>query len=256
MKRTFLLSLLLTSSPMFAAGPWFVRAGVGPERSSKVHAHDVDCTGANPPALFGCGAGSDNRSLGARGAFDDALAFELGAGMNVSANTRIELAVARRSLTLDADANFRGVAGAQPVRADAESRSAMLVGTIDFGAADSRVRPFASIGLGAARNELDRVRYAFPSLGAEAATITPSGTNTDPAWMLAGGASVRIAESLHLDFSLRYSELGEFRTDAGTATIVRPNRELTIAIDRTTMNAATGGMLVSLRYTVGGAGRS
>lgn len=249
MKRTILLSLLLLTTPMFAEGPWFVRVGAGFERSSKVVAHDVDCASTNPPALFGCGAGNDDRSLGARGAFDDAAALEVGVGTRVHPRARIELAVARRAFALDANANFLGVAGGQPVRADADSLSALLVTSIDLAPEETRVRPFVSFGVGAARNEIDRVRYAFPSIGSEAATITPGGTNTDLAWMLAGGASVRIAESLFLDVSLHYTELGEVRTDAGTATIVRPTRELTIPIDRTTMNAATGGVMISLRYT-------
>jgi opacity protein-like surface antigen len=247
MKRALFLSILLFPAPMFA-DDWYARIGAGLERTSKTVVHDVDCASTNPPALFGCGAGIDGRSLGARGDLGNAPVFEIALGTRIGARTRIELALSQRDFELEGNANFRNVTAQQPVHADARSRAAMFLASLDFGSSEARVQPFVSAGIGASRNAIDAVRYDFPAIAIGAATITPDGTNTDLAWTIGGGASVRLSNALRLDLALRYSELGEFRTDAGTATIIRPNRILPITIDRTTMNAGAGGVMVSLRY--------
>lgn len=250
MTRTFLFSMLLLTTPAFAAGPLYVRFGAGLERTSKTTVHDVDCTSTNPPALFGCGAGNDGRSLGARGTFGDVSAFELAIGTSLAERTRVELAVGLRELDLDANANFLGAGGSQRAYADAVSHSAMLSIAYDFGSSTACLRPFVGAGVGASRNEIDAVRYEFPTIASNATTTTPGGTNTDLAWMLEGGVSMRISDSLRIDLALRYSELGEFRTEAGDARIIRPARIESIPIDRTTMNAGSGGVMLSLRYAM------
>lgn len=237
------------AAPAAAAPPLYVRVGGGFDDSADTTVRDVDCDAAEPPALFGCVDGPDGRSLGARGDLGETEAIDLGVGWEVSPRARVELAlVARPGLSLDAEANFLDVTEEQPVTADAESLAAFVVLAYDLGPATWRVRPFVAAGAGAARNEVDEVTYAFPGIAPGAVTITQGGSHTDFAWTASAGLAMPLGRSSVLDLTVRYSDLGELRTDAGEATIVRPSRTFTLDIAGTRADLETLGAGLSLRY--------
>ena len=153
----------------------------------------------------------------------------------------------REGLELDAYADFLGVAGRQPVSADAQSSSLMASFAYDLADPSLRVRPFVTAGAGMARNEIGRVTYAFPGLGPEAVTIVQGGRETSFAWSAATGVVVDVTDALALDVALRYTDLGDVTTDAGEATIVRPNRTLTLDIAGTHAPLVMLGVELALR---------
>jgi opacity protein-like surface antigen len=238
-----LLVLLLVGTEAFAAEP-YVRFGLARESSGNAIVVDRDCASTEPPALFGCG-------VGARGEFGDATGFELAAGAE-GARARVELAVTeRRGLRLRANANFTDAGDEQPVRADASSRAAMLIASIDVAPDTWLIRPFVSIGAGMARNELGTTTYDFPGLSSGALTIVPGGTNDAFAFTAAAGASVQVATGLYVDLAARYNDLGEFRSEAGESLIVRADRTLRIPIDATRADLRTSGISLSIRWRLG-----
>lgn len=251
--RAALLSILfiVSFSGISAELSPYVRLAVGHERSDDTVVRDVDCASVQPPALFGCVAGSDGLSIGARGDFGETTVWQAGAGFALTPRSRVELTYARRSgLELDAEADFLGVAGRQPVSADAQSSSLMAGFAYDLAEPSLRVRPFVAAGAGMARNEIGRVTYAFPSLGSEAVTIVAGGRDTSFAWSAATGIVVDVTDSLALDVAVRYSDLGDLTTDAGEATIIRPNRTLTLDIAGTRASLVTIGVELGLRWSL------
>lgn len=242
-------ALSAIASPAAAAPPLYVRLGAGYGESGDTTVRDLDCGATEPPALFGCGDGPDGRSLGARGDFGETEAVDLGVGWEVSPRVRVELAlVARPGLSLDAEANFLDVTEEQPVTADGESLSAFVALAYELGPERWRVRPFVAAGAGAARNEIDEITYAFPGIAPGALTATQGGSHTDFAWTASAGLAVPLSQSSTLDLAVRYTDLGEVRTDAGEATIVRPARTFALDIAGTRADLETLGAQLSLRY--------
>jgi opacity protein-like surface antigen len=238
--------ILIVLFPLFAsAAPLYVRGSLGLERTAGAHVRDIDCSSTEPPALFGCVAGNDERALGAYGDFGRGPVFELAVGRAYS-RARFELALAHRQLDLDAESNFLGVAGEQPVRGDVRATAAFLNAAVDL--TSWRVRPFLVAGAGLAHNEIGAVRYEFPGIAPEAVTVLRGGSHTDFAWSAGAGAALELSPSLALDVVWRWSDLGEVRTENGPATIVRPNRELEIDIAGTRADLETSGISVSLRW--------
>lgn len=232
--------MLFVSLQAIAAPALFVRAGAGYERGRETAMRDRDCTSTAPPALFGCG-------FEAAGEFGNTPVFEVAAGFGSRA--RLELALAHRRLELDAHANFTGVTGEQPVRADGRSLSAMVNGATELAPASWRLRPFMTAGAGVARNSTGPVVYSFPGIGENAVTITRGGAHTNFAWNAGLGATFDLTPSLALDLAFRHTDLGTLRSPRGTATIVRPNRTLEIDIDQTRADVATRGITLSVRWT-------
>jgi len=244
-----LCSALAAPPPAHAASRVYLRGAVGWDQSRDATVSDLDCASSAPPALFGCGAGIDGKPLGARGDFGDTVAVELAAGVDLGSRSRIELALqSRPGLQLDANADFLGVSGDQPVSADADSLAAFVIGAVDLGRADWRLQPFVAAGAGAARNTIDPVRYDFPDLGLDAATIVDGGTHTDLAWTAAAGLSFHLNDAASLELAVRYADLGEVRTDAGTATIVRSADTFDLDVAGTRADLRTTGVTLGLRY--------
>jgi opacity protein-like surface antigen len=232
--RNLILLALFAATPAFAASPFF-RLGAGLERGGDTIVRDRDCTSTAPPALFGCG-------IDARGDLGRTMSWNAGAGYAFN-DTRIELALTHRpDLELDAQANFLGVTADQPVDARVRSTSAMLQASRQFGWF------FVDAGVGIARNTIGETRYAFPSIAADAVTITRGGTHDAFAWSAGAGVSFPLSERLALDVEVRHSRLGEVRGDAGLATIIRPTRTLELEIDATRAELDTTGVFASLRW--------
>jgi len=247
MKRLIFLVSLVVSTHAFAASP-YISLGAGFLRSNTTTLRDRDCSSTQPPALFGCGTGNDRRPLAARGDFGETPLFRVAAGVQ-SSRTRVELELASRpSLDFSGNANFTGVASPQPVRASGSSRSALVIGALDLGTA--RVRSFLAAGAGVARNETSSVRFTFPSIAPDATTTIRGGAQNSFAWTASAGATLALTQSLNVDVSLRYDDLGTVRTDAGAATIVRPTRTLTLDIAGTKARLRAGGIAIGLRWRV------
>lgn len=227
----------------------YVRVALGIERTSDTTLGDRDCSSTRPPALFGCVEGNDGRPLAARGDFGDAPVVEAAIGFEREGRgPRVELALSHRAFELDASANFPGVAGEQPVHGDAESTAAMVVLSLPIPPAASRVQPFLTAGTGIARNAIGNIRYEFPGIAPNAATIIRGGANYTFAWTAGAGATLRPSDRHSVDLTIRYTNLGELRTDAGAATIVRPTRELTLDIAGTRARLQSLGATLSLRW--------
>lgn len=243
--RPLLLVLLscLAVIPAFGASP-YVRLGTGFAHGLETVVRDRDCSATAPPALFGCVSGNDGTALGARGDFGRTPVLDAAAGIEVTPSTRVELALTHgEDFELDAAANFIGVAGLQPVDAHVRSTSAFVVASRDLGA-----HFFVSAGAGVARNAIGASSYRFPAIAADAVTIMPGGTNVGFAWMAAAGITFPLSDRFALDVGVRYADLGEVRTDDGQATIIRPNRHLTLDIAGTESELQTSGVSVSLRW--------
>ena len=244
-----LCSGLAAPPPAHAASRVYVRGSLGWDQSRDTTVSDLDCASTAPPALFGCGAGIDGKPLGARGDFGDTAAVELAGGIELGRRARLELAVqSRPGFTLDAKANFLGVSGDQPVSADADSLAAFVLGAVDLGRSGWRLQPFVAAGLGAARNTIDPVRYDFPDLGLDAATIVRGGTHTGFAWTAAAGLSYHLTDAAALELAVRHTDLGEVRTDDGKARIIRQAETFDLDIAGTRADLRTTGVTLGLRY--------
>jgi opacity protein-like surface antigen len=241
-----LFALLVLASFSALGGPIHVRAGGLLEQSDDVVVADRNCANTVPPALFGCGTGSDGRALAARGDLGNVAGIELGVGTTIGERLRLELNWTARDLDLAAQANFTGVTGVQPVHAEGRSQALLLNAAWLFRERDD-VQPFVVAGAGIARNELEQVHYTFPTIGANAATIIQGGSTTGLAWNVGAGVSMRMTDTLFFDLSLRYTDLGDLETEAGDATIVRPTRTLTIPIDGTAATARMLGVSAGVR---------
>lgn len=247
MKTASLILLLVASSAVAAQTP-YVRAGIGYERSGGTAIRDLDCGATAPPALFGCAEGADQRPLGARGDFGGAAVWELAAGVETGRWLRGEIVVSQRTLDLDAEANFIGVSGEQPVAAEGRSLTALLAGAVNLAPESWRVRPFLVAGAGVARNDLNAVTYAFPGIAAEAVTVIRGGVHNTLASMWGAGVTIPLTASADLDVSWRWLDAGEVRTESGPARIVRPRGTLDLDIAGTRGGLKTSGVTVAIRY--------
>lgn len=244
-------ALLVLAGSAAAAPPLYVRAGVGLASTGDTTIRDLDCAATEPPALFGCGPGVDGRPLAARGDFGDSPLWEAAAGAELGRRVRLELAlVTHAELDLDAEANFLGVSGAQPARADGRSVAGLLVVAVDLAPPAWRLQPFAALGAGIARNRTGRVTYAFPSLGPEAVTVVQGGAHSDLAWTAAVGASYPLTDATRIELTARHADLGELRTDPAPATIVRSGGSFTLDVAGTRADVESLGFVLSLRHRI------
>lgn len=149
MVRRSALSMLALSVPAMAltfSGPgieaafaaddgpgFYVRAGVGLERSTDATFSDRNCASVSPPALFGCVEGPGGQSIGGRGDFGQSIAVEGAIGFRPLSTLRLEAVLAHRpSFAFSGNANFLGIQGRQPVDGDASTTSAMVFGYLDI----------------------------------------------------------------------------------------------------------------------------
>jgi opacity protein-like surface antigen len=247
MKRAIPIVVLLSCLPLVAQT--YVAAGGSVGSAEAVTLVDSDCGSIQPPALFGCGEGSDGRSLAARGELRHGRGFELAVGRK-SGRARAELLWSSRSgLKLDAGSNFTGVTGDQPVRARVKSQSLLLVGAFDLAPKSWRLRPFIAAGGGVARNSIGDITFAFPGISSAAVTITRGGDATEFAWSGSAGVTIEFGAGFEVDAAMRYVDLGRIRGERGEATIVRPTRTFRLEIGETEMQWRTREVSVLLRRT-------
>lgn len=241
-------ALLGTHAPCLLADELYGRVGLAWESTRDARFADRDCAASSPPALFGCGAGRDGRSLGARGDFGSARAVDVALGMRWSPWLRGELLLSgRRGLGFSGQANFLGVDGPQPVRADLRSDAVFAVGYVDLVSA-GRLRPYLGLGAGIARNRLGGVRYRFPGIAPEASTTTRGGRRSDFAWLVTVGVELPLAPRWSLDLAWRHADLGRVQSEAGAATIVRPSGTRSLDVAATRARLRSQGLSLSLRH--------
>jgi opacity protein-like surface antigen len=234
------------------ASDWYIRGGLGYERSEDADFSDADCTSTTPPALFGCVRGNGGKPIGAYGDFGGGASWELAVGRSLLPWLRSDLSVTYRpDLDFDGNANFLGVGGDQPVSGELESWAGMLNLFADLHPlteADLGIfEPYLGVGIGVSRNDLGRLRFRFPeNPGRHRYSIVPSGEHWDLAYTLTIGTGIRIGDSTTLDVAFRYSDLGEVRSDRGRMAMnTIPDG---IVIDRIETNLRTNGLSVGLRY--------
>lgn len=245
MRFSLSVLLLIVSLPLSAQS--YIRAGFGVERSADVTLRDVDCGNTEPPALFGCANGPDGLPFGTRGDLGSSAAVEIALGRK-SGRGRAELVLTSRPrFQLDAEANFVGVAGDQPVNADVRATSAMLAFEYDVAPEGWHIRPFVTAGAGLSHNEIGSITFSFPGIAPDAVTILRGGTDTGFAWRAGAGLAFLVSDGLTLDLTAHYNDLGVMRTKHGNATIVRPNRHLELDIAAVETELETTAVTLSVR---------
>lgn len=246
--------LLLGLAQSAQAEGWYLRGGLGYEHTRSARFADVDCTSTQPPALFGCVAGSDGRRIGAYGDFGKGWMGEVAVGRALSPWLRAEVSYARRGgLDFRGNANFLAVGAQQPVEASFTSQSIMMNLYADLsplaGLDTGRFQPYVGVGLGAARNRLGSSLYRFPeNTGRHQSSVVPGSTQTGLAYMLTVGTGVRIDTRLTLDFALRYSDLGRVETDRGAMQM--NHVPAGIVINPTRAELRSHGVMIGLRYAL------
>lgn len=222
-KRIAVILLITLAWP--AAGEakgLYLRGGMGLEWALPADFQDKNPGATNPPALFGEGSGSDGRPIAARGGFGRIPLVEMALGLKVLPWLRTDVSLTHRfDMNYSGQANFRNVPGDQPVSTQATSTSGMVnvfvelseLLDIDLGP----LKPYLGGGLGGAFNRLDQVKFLFPELTRHKITLTPSGENFNPAFMLTVGTGFVLSKHLVLDVAYRYSDLGRVRTEPGRA---------------------------------------
>jgi len=228
---------------------FYGRLGIGVDWPEGSRYRDANCASTATLALYGCGNGNDGRPLGADGHFDATPVLDTGVGYRINSWLRAEALLSwRPDMDFSGQSNFLGAAGSnQPVSGTVSSLAGFGVGYVDLPRMGN-VRPFLGAGLGVARNRMGAMNYGFPNLSATATTTTPSGSNTDLAYLLTAGFSVPLGDRFDLDLAYRFTDLGQLQTDAGPATVVRSSGTRSIDIGSTKANLQSHGVMLSLRY--------
>ncbi len=247
----FILLLVVAFPSGSLAAQWYFRAAAGLEQSLSTEFHDIDGGSVNPPALFGKGAGSDGRPIGAYGDFGTSPAFEAAVGIQPLDWIRTDLSLAYRPrLDFTGNANFRGVPGNQPVSGDGEAWTAMVNCFLEipklFKVETGIFMPYVGGGAGISYNHIGRMTYLFPGNTNHRISITPPGYSTDFAYMVTLGTGIRLSEGLILDISYRYSDLGRMKTDSGNMFMDTLPAGLEIA--GTSARLQTHGVFLGFRY--------
>lgn len=251
----FILFALLWAQTAAASG-WYLRGGVGYEKSRGADFSDNDCASTNPAALFGCVKGADGQPIGAYGDFGNFPLAELAAGRQLLPWLRTEIALTYRfHMDYAGNANFlapkANPSSNQPVSARADSLSGMLNLFIDINGFFEqnkfwRFQPYLGGGMGLAHNRIGEMTFLFPDNATHKISITPSGNKTNVAFMMAVGTGITITEKIILDISYRYFDLGRVETDPG---IMYMNHTAAgIAINGTESRLCSHGLAVGLRY--------
>jgi opacity protein-like surface antigen len=243
--------LLVAAAVPAGAAEWYLRGAAGFEWSLTADFSDKDATATRPPAYFGTGPGSDGRAIGAYGDFGRFPSVEVAVGRQLLPWLRGEFALTfRPDMSYRAQANFRNVPGEQPVTGSADSLSGTANLYLDIaglpGVRLGRFRPYLGGGIGAAHHWLEEMTYRFPGLTAHKVTITPSGQNTDFAFMATVGTGIVLTERVILDIAYRYTDMGRIYTDAGTMYL--NNLPAGEAVAETWAPLRTHGIFAGIRY--------
>ena len=234
------------------AGDFYLRGGIGLDRTAEATFTDLDCSSTSPAALYGCGRGGDGAPYRSRGGFGTAPALEAGLGYIAGPAARLEVLVEYRPhLAFEGSANFLEPGRLQAVTADLSSFSAMLAGFADLpGLGLPRLGPFdpfVGAGAGVVRTRIGETRMMFP----RTTTIVPGARRTGFAWMVTAGVATALSERTKLDLAWRYTDLDAVHTGQGEGRVAwrdgsREPRLLDLAATRARLRSH--GLRLSLRY--------
>lgn len=252
LRLVLVLPLSLGLGTLAEASDWYVRATLGYEQSEDADFSDRDCSSRQPAALFGCARGGDGRSIGAYGDFGRYPMLELALGQRLFPWLRTDLSVGYRfGIDYAGNANFLSVGSNQPVSAELESWNGMANVFLDLaplsGIDLGRFQPYIGAGVGVARNSLGEMTYLFPeNTRRHKVSVTPDGERTNFAYRLAIGTGYALTETIALDLSAYYIDLGEIGTDAGR--MAMNTLPAGIPIDETETDLRAFGVSIGLRY--------
>jgi opacity protein-like surface antigen len=156
---------------------------------------DVGYAMNNRPRVFKNGGGGYNEAIGEE--FDDNFVADVGVGCNVTDYLRADLTFGYRSST-DVKDDFNSLS------AEVSSYTAMVNGYFDIGTF-AGVTPYVGAGVGVAYNRLRNVSLPAGQQG---------GSDVRFAWALHAGASFQLTDSMAIDASYRYIDLGKVKGDS------------------------------------------
>ncbi|MYF31521.1 MAG: porin family protein, partial [Gammaproteobacteria bacterium] len=192
----------------------------------------VDGDDGGQAALYG------GEGLFDAGAFDTGWQFRLAAGIRFRSGPRMQLEVAPpRAFDWRGNTNYRNGGEHQPSEATLDSWQLVLAGLYDLPGwtlgSGRTARPYLGVGAGVTRYRVTAYVQQFPDpdeptgylrRGPEGEipfTALPDGTGGTFTWTLTAGVAVPVRESVHLDLSYRYTDMGKIETDAADVSIVR-----------------------------------
>lgn len=251
----FLLALVTTIFPLTASASAdkYARFSLGYENSFDGHFRDADCNSVSPAALFGCGSGSDGRSRGVYGDFDNSYFLEFALGKKITPVFSIEAVVSHKpSFKFQGEANFNGVSGSQPITTDIRQSSIMGFGYFNlnslFKLNSNTFEPYVGLGIGIARNKVSSLNFTFPTLVQPAYSITPGGTSLHFAHAATAGLGYKLTENLTLDFAYRYTDYGKVKTDSDVMVVQRGVSTYFITIDETYSKLRAHAFVAGIKY--------
>ena len=163
-----LMTVVVSLSSVAAdTGGFYVRAGLGVDRTEETVFSDQDCSNVSPAALYGCGTGGDGAPYRSVGDFGTSGAVEFGVGRVIASPLRLEVRFDYRPhLAFRGRANFLDPPLKQSVQADLSALSALLAVHADLPAFDvsglGPLMPFVGAGAGVVRTKIGETRMTFP----------------------------------------------------------------------------------------------
>ena len=178
---------LMASGPV-AAEDFYLRTGIGLDRSAETRFTDTDCASLSPAALYGCGPGPDGAPRSSLGDFGTRTGLGLGIGYAAAFSTRFEVLMEDHPrFAFEGHANFLESTRQQSVSAALSSLSGLLTAYVDLPRLGlprlGPFSPFIGSGVGVARLELDDTRMTFP----KTTTLVPGARRVNLAWILMTG---------------------------------------------------------------------
>ena len=242
---------LMASGPV-AAEDFYLRTGIGLDRSAETRFTDTDCASLSPAALYGCGPGPDGAPRSSLGDFGTRTGLGLGIGYAAAFSTRFEVLMEYHPrFAFEGHANFLESTRQQSVSAALSSLSGLLTAYVDLPRLGlprlGPFSPFIGSGVGVARLELDDTRMTFP----KTTTLVPGARRVNLAWILMTGVATSLSEAVTLDLAWRYTDLGDVETGRAKGQVVwRDGSREPLALDLAATRAklTSHGLQLSLRY--------
>lgn len=231
---------------------WYVKTRFSSDGSSKVIFTDRDCRSESPAALYGCGVGGDGLPYRSNGKIAFAPIVELGIGRQITSRLRVEVLVGRHlQRAFRGRTNFLDPKQMQTVYADLSALNLMLAVKADFSVlkmpSNVRVVPHVGLGIGAIHTKIGETNMTFPSKS----TTVPGGSYSDFSWMVSTGVGIELTSRTVLELDVRYSDLGEVRTERGPGLVVwrdGSRTPLTLDLAPTLAKVSAYGLGLSLRF--------
>ena len=224
----------------------------------------VDGDDSGQAALYG------SENLFDAGAFDTRAHFRLAAGMRFRPGLRVQLEFGPpQACDWRGNTNYRNGGKRQPSGATLDSWQLVLAGLYDLPgwtlSSGRAARPYLGVGAGVTGYKVSGYVQRFPvpddptgylRRGPEGGipfTALPDGTGRTFTWTLTAGIALLVRESVHLDLSYRYTDMGKIETDVADVSIVRyradgTRREIRVPINATAVDHRTGTLAMSLRF--------